>query len=91
MGFSPLERIVTHDFRLDILCCLDGVALTISQVSAKIGKKEKHVAHHVKLLDSFELVGQEGEAEGGQPLYAARIKEHPTWVVRAVNEYRLAA
>jgi len=87
---SPLEGIVTHDFRLDILCCLDGEALTIPHVSAMLGKDERHVAHHMKMLDSFELVGQEGEVEEGQPLYVARLKEHPTWVVRAINDHRLA-
>lgn len=91
MKFSPLERIVRHDFRLDILCCLDGEALTIPQLSARIGKNEKHVAHHMKMLDSFELVGQAGETEAEQKLYSARIREHPTWVVRAINEHRLAA
>jgi hypothetical protein len=87
--FSPLERIVTHNFRLDILCCLDGEPLTISKVSARIDKNERHVAHHMKMLDSFDLVGQEGETEAGQPLYVARIKEHPTWVMRAINKHRL--
>jgi hypothetical protein len=41
------------------------------------------------MLDSFDLVGQEGETEDGQPLYAARLKEHPTWVTRTVNDHRL--
>lgn len=77
MSFSPLERLVTHDVRLDILCCLDGEPLTIPQVSARIDKDEKRVAHHMKTLGSFELVGQEGEAENGQPLYTAHLEGRP--------------
>jgi hypothetical protein len=78
-----------HELRLDILCCLDGDPLTAPQVSARIGKDEKYVAHHMMMLDSFDLVGQEGQTEDGQPLYAARLKEHPTWVTRTVNDHRL--
>lgn len=90
MSSSPLKSVVEHDVRLDILCCLDGEPLTIPQVSARIGKDERHVAHHMTMLDSFDLVEQAGEAESGQPLYVARVKEHPAWVARAVNKHRLA-
>jgi hypothetical protein len=88
---SGLERLVKHGVRLDILCCLDGEALTVPEIGTKIGRGERHVSHHMRLLDSFGLVDQGGETESGEPLYVTCLGEHPTWVTRAVNEHRLAS
>lgn len=89
---APLEPIVKHDLRLDILCCLaDGESLTVPQVSARTGREERLVRHHVKLLEAFCLVKKEDDAGGGQPLYVARLDEHPDWVREAVESHRQAS
>lgn len=86
---APLEPIVKHDVRLDILCCLaDGEPLTVSQVSARIGRNEKYVSHHMKLLESFSLARREESVGGGQVSYVARLDEHPEWVAEAVRDHR---
>jgi DNA-binding transcriptional ArsR family regulator len=89
MRSHRLRRVVEHPVRLAILACLDGELLTLSQVSARIGRDEKHVAYHVKLLDSSGLVEAAGDGEEGGNLYVARRKHQPCWVARAVNEHRL--
>ncbi len=86
---SSLEAIVTHDGRLDVLCCiLDGGPLAVPQLSARTGRSVKAVGHYVKLLDSFDLVEKVGGLDGGVPLYAASLDEHPDWVREAVDEHR---
>jgi hypothetical protein len=84
-----MEAIVKHDGRLDVLCCiLDGGPLAASQLSARIGRPLKAVDHYVKLLDSFGLVKKLGDLDGGEPLYAATLDEHPDWVREAVEGHR---
>jgi len=87
---SGLEAIVKHDGRLDVLCCiLDGGPLAIPQLSARTGRPLNVVGHWVKLLDSFGLIEKIGDFEdGGEPLYATTLDEHPDWVREAIEEHR---
>lgn len=86
---SPLEAIVKHDGRLDMLSCLlDGEPLAVPQLSAETGLSMTAIRHHVKLLDAFDLVEKAGEL-GGEPRYAATLDDHPDWVREAVAEHRL--
>jgi hypothetical protein len=86
----PLKSIVEHDGRLDILCCLSGGALTIAQIGARTGRGERYVGHHMEVLRSFHLVKPNGKTESGQALYVAKLKEHPPWVAKAVNDHQQA-
>jgi hypothetical protein len=91
MNLSALEAIVKHDGRLDILCCiLDGGPLAVPQLSARTGGSLKAVDHYVKLLESFDLVEKIGDLDGGEPLYAVTLDDHPDWVRQAVEEHRRA-
>jgi DNA-binding transcriptional ArsR family regulator len=86
---SPPERVVKHDVRLDILCCLvDGQSLTTAQLSARIGKSIREVGYHVRLLDSCDLVARTDTTVGEQPLYDVTLDEHEDWVREAVEEHR---
>jgi DNA-binding transcriptional ArsR family regulator len=89
MRYSPLEAIVKHDGRLDVVCCiLDGGPLAVPQLSARTGKPAKAVEHYLKLLESFGLVEKVGDLDGGEPLYAATLDGHPDWVRETVDEHR---
>lgn len=89
MSPSPLEAIVKHDGRLDVLCCLvDDRPLAVPQLSARTGRSLTAVGHYVKLLDSFGLVETTENPDGGEPLYAATLDRHPDWVREAVEEHR---
>ena len=89
MSPSALEAIVKHDGRLDVLCCiLDGGPLAVPQLSARTGRSLQAVGHYVKLLESFDLVGKVGDLDGGEPLYAATLDEHPDWVREAIEGHR---
>jgi DNA-binding transcriptional ArsR family regulator len=86
---SSLEAIMRHDGRLDVLCCLlDDEALTVPQLSARTGRSMAVVAHHLRLLDSFELVEKADEPDRVDPMYAATLDGHPDWVQEAVEEHR---
>lgn len=78
-----------HPVRLDLLARLDRRPLTLAQLSARIGKDQLLVAYHVQVLASSGLVSEAGDDEDRQTLYVARLKRHPCWVARAVNEYTL--
>jgi len=86
---APLEPVVRHEVRLDILCCLvDRGPLEIVQVSARTGRDERLVGHHMKLLKAFGLVRNEG-GKGGRPArYVACLDDHPDWVAGAVRDHR---
>jgi hypothetical protein len=89
VSLSPLEAIVKHDGRLDVLCCiLDGGPLAVPQVSARIGGSPKVVGHWVRLLEVFDLVEKIGDLDGGEPLYVATLDGHPDWVRREVEQHR---
>lgn len=91
MNSSTLEAIVTHDMRLDMLCCLvDGEPLTVSQLSARTGKSLKAVNHNIKQLESIDLVEKAGEPGSREPQYAANLDRHPDWVREVVEEHRRA-
>jgi len=89
MSSSSLERLVTHDFRLNILCCLaDGAELTAPQLGGRIGKPETAVSYHVKLLESGDLVESVDDGEGNAALYTATLAKHPEWVANAVRDHQ---
>ncbi len=91
MSSSALEAIVRHDGRLDLLCCiLDGGPLSVPQLSARTGEPASAVDHWVKLLDTFGLVTKIADPDGGEPLYAATLDEHPDWVRDAIEQHRRA-
>ncbi len=86
---TPREAVIEHDFRLEKLDCLDRRPQTIRRVADRLGKNERHAAHHMKLLATFDLAKETGDqGEDGQPLYVADLKDQPAWVARAVNVRR---
>lgn len=90
MSASPLEAVVRHDGRLDILCCLVAEGpLTTPQLSGRLGKPLHNILGWVKLLECFRVVKRTGKyAKGRLPLYEANLDEHPDWVREAVEEHR---
>ena len=88
MNSSALEAIVKHEGRLDVLCCiLDGGPLAVPQLSARTGRPLNVTDHYIKLLDIYGLVEKFADLDGGEPLYAATLDEHPDWVREAVEEH----
>jgi hypothetical protein len=84
-----MEAIVRHDGRLNVLCCLlDGGPLSVPQLGARLGESSQAVHYWVNLLDSFSLVQRLGDLDGGEPLYAVTLDEHPDWVREAVEGHR---
>jgi hypothetical protein len=87
---SALEAVVKHDGRLDVLCCLfHGEPLAVVQLSARIAKPARAVAHYMKQLESFDLV-EKTDGLDGEPLYVATLEKQPDWVREAVEEHRYA-
>lgn len=87
MSCSPLEQLVKHDFRLDLLCCLVDGLLATPQLSARLDKPVTAVAYHVKLLETRDVVVQTGDGKGDDALYVATLDKHPVWVAEAVKEH----
>lgn len=88
MSSPRLEQVVKHDGRLNVLCCLlDGGPLSVPQLGARIGGPSQAVRYWVNLLDSFSLVQRLGDLDGGEPLYAVMLDEHPDWVREAVESH----
>jgi hypothetical protein len=86
---ARLETIVKHDGRLDLLCCLlDGGPSAVPQLTARTGESSQAVRYWVKLLDSFNLVEKLADLDGGEPLYAVTLDEHPDWVRETIEEHR---
>jgi hypothetical protein len=80
---------VKHDGRLDVLCCiLDDGPLTTQQISARIGRSLRSVAYWLDLLDSFDLVTEVDELDGGEPTFAINLDGHPDWVHEAIERHR---
>jgi len=89
MSSSQLEMVVKHDGRLNLLCCfLDEGELSVLQLAARIGESAQLVRYWVNLLDSFDLVEKRDAPDGGEPLYAAALGDHPEWVMDAVRQHR---
>jgi DNA-binding transcriptional ArsR family regulator len=82
---------VEHPVRLDILGRLDRHPQTLSRLNAGIDRGEPLVAYHVQMLESAGLVEKAGDAAGRHTLYIARLKDHPCWIARAVNEHTLSS
>lgn len=89
MNSTPLETIVKHDGRLNLLCCLlDGGPLSVPQIAARIGESSQAVRYWANLLDSFDLVEKRDALGDGGPVYAATLDDHPEWVREAVRQHR---
>lgn len=89
MSPDPLEAIIRHEGRLEVLCCiLDGGPLGAVQVSARTGKPARLVRHWLELLDAFDLVETLGALDGGEPLYVVTLDDHPAWVRATVAEHQ---
>lgn len=92
MNSSRLERVVKHDGRLNVLCCLlDEGALSPTEIAVRIGETLQAVRYWVGLLESFGLVEKRGELVDGEPQYAACLDEQPDWVRAAVRQHRSRA
>jgi hypothetical protein len=88
MSPGPLEAIIRHEGRLEVLCCvLDCGPLTAVQIGARIGKPARLVRHWLELLDAFDLVEALGALDGGDPLYVTTLDHHPDWVRATVAEH----
>jgi len=86
---GPLQAIVRHDGRLDVLCCLvDGAPLALPQLTAMTGMPTAAVSHYVDLLCSFGLVAKVAGPDGGDSLYTTTLDEHPDWVRAAIEKHR---
>jgi DNA-binding transcriptional ArsR family regulator len=90
MSSSSICRLVMHNFRLDILSCVEREPMTPTQVSARIGRPTTAVSYHLKLLESQELVDRIGAEESEDVLYVATLDSHPEWVAKAVRGHRQA-
>jgi len=88
MARSPLEAVVRHEGRLDVMCCLDDEGpLGVKQLIARTGKPRVAVDHHLKLLNAIDLVNRI-HVDGDAPLYELTLDDHPDWVREAVEEHR---
>jgi DNA-binding transcriptional ArsR family regulator len=83
---SPLERLINHDFRLDILCCLADEPLPVMALSARLNKPVTAVAYHLKLLEDREVVQRVGDREDDDALYVATLDETP-WIAEAIADH----
>ena len=91
MSHSPMCRLVMHNFRLDILCCLEGEPMTTTQVSARVGKPTTAVSYHLRLLESQQLVERAGGDKDDDVLYTATLDKHPEWVTEAIRHHQQKA
>jgi DNA-binding transcriptional ArsR family regulator len=92
MDSSRLERIVKHDGRLNVLCCLlDEGALSPTEIAIRIGETLQAVRYWLGLLESFGLVEKRGELVDGEPQHAASLDEQLDWVRAAVRQHRSRA
>jgi DNA-binding transcriptional ArsR family regulator len=80
---SPLKSVVEHDVRLDMLDCLDGTPLTITEVGDRISRDKTHVGYHMKMLVTFGLV--EVTEREGEALYVCDLSDQPAWITTAVS------
>lgn len=82
----PLEEILRHRGRLDILCCLaEGRPLAAEQLSARTGQPRAAVMHQLELLEIFDLVDKLGDRGGGEPLYTLDLDRQPEWIQEAIE------
>lgn len=84
---SPLEDLMRHPFRLDLLACLvHGEQLTTMQLAGRIGKPRSAVDFHLRLLEGFDLVVKNDD--GLDISYVATLDRHPRWVRDAVLDHK---
>ena len=90
MRRSPLEEVLESTSRMDVLCCLlDHGPRAMSDVSIETGEPIKAVRYWVRSLESFGLVEELADHDGGEPLHVATLDERPDWV-RCVIEHSRA-
>jgi DNA-binding transcriptional ArsR family regulator len=85
---SPRQAVVEHRARLAILCCLNGKPLAVKQVSARTGLSPGRAKHHLRVLNTCDLVGRTRSGEGGETLYESHLNDQPEWVRKAVEGYQ---
>ncbi len=86
---SPLEQIVEHDGRLNLLACLSrNGPMSVPQLAAQIGESVPAVRYWVRLLDSRGLVKALVEGAEEEPSYVLTLDEHPDWVREAIALHR---
>jgi DNA-binding transcriptional ArsR family regulator len=83
---SPLERLLQHHFRLDILFCLVHESLSLTALSTRLGKPAAAVAYHLGVLGSRDLVEREEASGENGVLYTANLDGQPAWVAEAVAD-----
>lgn len=83
-----MKAIIEHKVRLDLLCCLDrNGPLTVPELSTGIGKSPTAVAYLIDPLDKHKVVRKTGKRIDKEPLYEARLDDHPPWVREAVEKH----
>lgn len=86
-----VERVLRHEGRLDVLCCLlDSGPLGAEQVSARTRKPRRAVDQCLQVLEQFELIVAVGGVSGANPLYALNLDRHPEWVRETIEDHRAA-
>lgn len=87
----PLESVVRHEVRLDILGTLAyGGPHTAAQLIEKMGVTLAEVSYHVKLLLAYDLVGKTDEEPEATALYVATLDRQDDWVEEAITAHLLA-
>lgn len=83
-----MKAIIEHKGRLDLLCCLDRIGpLTVPELGTGIGKSPTAIAYLIGPLDKHKVVRKTGKRKGREPLYEARLDDHPAWVREAVEKH----
>jgi DNA-binding transcriptional ArsR family regulator len=82
------EPLLQHRFRLDILCCLVDESLSLTALSARLGKPAAAVAYHLGVLGDRDLVERVEGIAGKDALYAASLDGHQPWVAEAVSDHK---
>jgi hypothetical protein len=87
---APPAKLINHDGRLDVLCCLEDCRhpLTVTAIAARIGKHRAAAAYLLSSLELYGVVRKTGKHDDGEPLYEACLDEHPAWVRDAVEAHR---
>jgi hypothetical protein len=90
MDPAPLEKIVRHDGRMNVLRCLwDGEPSSVPEIAHRIGETPQRVRYWIGLLDAFQLLERKGGFVNGEPTYVVTLDNHPEWVREAVRDHDL--
>jgi DNA-binding transcriptional ArsR family regulator len=83
---NSLERLLNHDFRLDLLCCLADEPLSVPALCARVSQPPSAVRYHLRLLEGLEVVGRLGDDNSAT--YAPTLDKHPPWVTEAIEGHK---